>query len=65
MPKIRSHSGAKKRFEVTGRGKLRRNKAYKGHLNEHKSPARKRRHAGKGVVARGDIRLVRKLLPHL
>lgn len=65
MPKIKSHSGAKKRFEVTGRGKLRRNKAYKGHLNEHKSPARKRRHAGKGVVARGDIRLVRKLLPHL
>jgi large subunit ribosomal protein L35 len=64
MPKLKSHSGAKKRFEVSGRGKLRRNKAYKGHLNEHKSPSRKRRHAGKGLVARGDVRLVRKLLPY-
>jgi len=65
MPKIRSHSGAKKRFEVTGRGKLRRAKAYKGHLNQHKGPARKRSHQGKGLVAKGDLALVRKLLPHL
>ncbi len=65
MPKMKSHSGAKKRFVRTGRGKLVRNKAYKGHLNQHKSPARKRRHAGKALVAPGDIKLVRKLLPHL
>ncbi|MGH2450702.1 MAG: 50S ribosomal protein L35 [Candidatus Limnocylindria bacterium] len=64
MPKQKSHSGAKKRFEVSGRGKLRRVKAYKGHLNQHKSPSRKRRHAGKGLVARGDLKLVRKLLPY-
>ncbi|HUG56480.1 MAG TPA: 50S ribosomal protein L35 [Candidatus Limnocylindrales bacterium] len=64
MPKQKSHSGAKKRFEVTGRGKLRRVKAYKGHLNQHKSPSRKRRHAGKALVARGDLKLVRKLLPN-
>ncbi len=65
MPKLKSHSGAKKRFEVTGRGKLRRNKAWKGHLNEHKSPSRKRRHQGKALVAKGDLNLVRKLLPNL
>ncbi len=65
MPKLKSHSGAKKRFEMTGRGKLSRNKAYKGHLNEHKSPARRRRHAGKGLVAKSDLKLVRKLLPNL
>ena len=65
MPKIRSHSGAKKRFRVTGKGKLSRMKAYKGHLNQHKSPSRKRRHAGKGLVAKGDIKLIRKLLPNL
>ena len=64
MPKIRSHSGAKKRFRVTGKGKLSRMKAYKGHLNQHKSPSRKRRHAGKGLVAKGDIKLIRKLLPN-
>ncbi len=63
--KIKSHSGAKKRFKVTGTGKISRAKAYKGHLNQHKSPSRKRRHAGKGLVAKGDIKLVRKLLPNL
>lgn len=65
MPKLKSHSGAKKRFELSGRGKVRRAKAWKGHLNEHKSPSRKRRHQGKSVVARGDLKLVRKLLPNL
>ena len=65
MPKLKSHSGAKKRFEATGRGKLRRSKAWKGHLNEHKSHARKRSHQGKALVAKGDLPLVRKLLPNL
>jgi large subunit ribosomal protein L35 len=65
VPKIRSHSGAKKRFEVTGRGRLVRAKAYKGHLNQHKGPSRKRRHAGKALVAKGDLKLVRKLLPRI
>jgi large subunit ribosomal protein L35 len=65
VPKQKSHSGAKKRFRVTGTGKVSRMKAYKGHLNAHKSPARKRRHAGKGLVAKGDIKLIRKLLPNL
>jgi large subunit ribosomal protein L35 len=65
MPKMRSHSGAKKRFAVTGTGRLARAKAYKGHLNQHKSPARKRRHQGKALVAKGDLKLVRKLLPYL
>ncbi|HET8568113.1 MAG TPA: 50S ribosomal protein L35 [Candidatus Limnocylindria bacterium] len=65
MPKIKSHSGAKKRFGVTGKGRLNRMKAFKGHLNQHKSPSRKRRHQGKGLVAKGDLKLIRKLLPHL
>ncbi|MSQ37008.1 MAG: 50S ribosomal protein L35 [Chloroflexi bacterium] len=65
MPKQKSHSGAKKRFRVTGTGKISRNKAFKGHLNEHKSPSRKRRHAGKGLVNKADVRQVRKLLPNL
>ena len=65
MPKQKSHSGAKKRFTLTGTGKIARAKAYKGHLNEHKSGSRKRRHAGKGLVAKGDLKLIRKLLPNL
>jgi len=51
VPKLKSHSGAKK--------------AFKGHLNQHKSPSRKRRHQGKALVAKGDLKLVRKLLPNL
>ena len=65
MPKLKSHSGAKKRFRVTGRGLLLRMKAYKGHLNQHKSPSRKRRHQGNALVAKGDLKLIRKLLPNL
>jgi len=65
MPKQKSHSGAKKRFKLTGTGKISRNKAFKGHLNQHKSPSRRRRHAGKGLVARADEQLVRKMLPNL
>jgi large subunit ribosomal protein L35 len=65
VPKLKSHSGAKKRFRVTGTGKIVRAKAFKGHLNAHKSPQRKRRHQGKGLVAKADIQIVRKLLPNL
>ena len=65
MPKLKSHSGAKKRFKITGTGKITRAKAFKGHLNAHKSPQRKRRHAGKGLVDKADVRLVRKLLPNI
>ena len=65
MPKQKNHSGAKKRFKVTGTGKINRNKAYKGHLNAHKGAARKRRHAGKGLVDKADAKIVRKLLPNL
>lgn len=65
MPKLKSHSGAKKRFKLTGSGKIVRAKAFKGHLNAHKSPQRKRRHAGKGLVNKADVKIVRKLLPNL
>ena len=42
MPKMKSHRGAKKRFSVTGTGKVRRLKAYKSHILTKKSPKRKR-----------------------
>lgn len=43
MPKMKSHSGAKKRFKKTGNGKVKRKKANKGHLLTKKSPKRKRK----------------------
>jgi len=43
MPKMKTDSGAKKRIKVTGSGKLRRGKAFRGHLMEKKSSVRARR----------------------
>ena len=51
MPKMKTHSGAKKRFKVTGSGKLMHRKAGKMHLNEHKPSTRTRRLAGDKVLS--------------
>ena len=62
MPKMKTHSAAKKRFSLTGSGKLRRNRAFRSHLLEHKSPKRKR-HLRKGTgVSGSDVREVLRLL---
>ncbi len=42
MPKMKSHSGAKKRFKKTGNGKVKRKKANRGHLLTKKTSKRKR-----------------------
>lgn len=43
MPKMKTHSGAKKRFRKTAKGKVRGRRAYSSHILEKKSPGRKRR----------------------
>lgn len=62
MPKMKTHSGAKKRFRRTGSGKLMREKAGKRHLLEHKSSKRTRRLSRDQVVAPADAKRVNKLL---
>ena len=62
MPKMKSHSGASKRFKVTGKGKLRRQQANRRHLLEHKPTRRTRRLDGTESVAPADVRRVKKLL---
>ncbi|GAA1717763.1 50S ribosomal protein L35 [Propioniferax innocua] len=62
MPKSKTHSGAKKRFRITGSGKVMHRKAGKMHLNEHKSRRRLRRLDGDAVVAPGDAKKAKKLL---
>ncbi|MCH7230220.1 50S ribosomal protein L35 [Glycomyces sp. L485] len=62
MPKMKTHSGAKKRFKVTGSGKLMRRKAGKNHLMEHKSARFKRDQEGRTEVAKADQKQVKKLL---
>jgi large subunit ribosomal protein L35 len=62
MPKTKTHSGAKKRFKVTGAGKLLRRRAMQSHYLGKKSPKRKRSFRKDAPVAKGDARQVGKLL---
>ena len=62
MPKQKTHSGAKKRFKVTGGGKILRRRAMKSHMLEKKSPKRKRAFRRDHEVAGRDARAVTKLL---
>jgi large subunit ribosomal protein L35 len=62
MPKMKTHSGAKKRFVITSNGKVRRRKAFLNHILEKKSPERKRRLGQMGEVAPADAKNVKKLL---
>jgi large subunit ribosomal protein L35 len=62
MPKMKTHSGAKKRFRKTGRGNLRGRRAYSTHILEKKSPKRKRRMSKPVEIAPPDRKRVRALL---
>lgn len=62
MPKNKTHSGAKKRFRVTGSGKIMREQANARHLLEHKSSRRTRRLAADQVVSAADAPKIKKLL---
>jgi len=62
MPKMKSHSGAKKRFRKTAKGKLRARHAMTSHILEKKNAKRKRRLGRPAEVAKVDEKRVRKLL---
>ena len=62
MPKNKSHSGARKRFKVTGSGKLLREKTGKRHNLERKSSRQTRRMTGTTDVAQADVPRAKKLL---
>jgi large subunit ribosomal protein L35 len=62
MPKNKTHSGAKKRFRITGAGKVMRGQAGKRHLLEHKPSTYTRRVTGEVVVAPADKKTIKRLL---
>jgi large subunit ribosomal protein L35 len=62
MPKMKTHRGAAKRFQVTGSGKIRRRKAFRAHLLEKKSSRRTRRLGRGAEVTGGDRKHVERLL---
>ena len=62
MPKQKSNSGAKKKFKVTGTGKLLRRTANQSHNLEHKPAKQKRAFSKLRPVAKSDAGRVKKLL---
>lgn len=64
MPKMKSNSGAKKRFRVTGSGKIKRKKAFKRHILTKKSSKRKRQLGQDTLVDSTNVKMVKKLIPY-
>jgi len=62
MPKVKTNSSAKKRFKVTGTGKITYQKAFKRHILTKKSTKRKRAMRIDGTVSDSNLRFVKRLL---
>ena len=62
MPKVKTNSGAKKRFALTGTGKIKRRHAYKSHILTKKSKKRKRNLGKIVVVDKANLNSIRELL---
>ena len=63
MPKMKSNSGAAKRFTKTGSGKWKRNKAFSSQILTKKSPKRKRNRRGTELVSAADSKALERLFP--
>jgi len=64
MPKVKTHSGTKKRFSVTGSGKVKFKKCGKSHLNNTKNGKRLRRLNETGYLPDAQAKNIKELLPY-
>lgn len=64
MPKLKTHRGAAKRFEVTGTGKIKRRKAYKSHLLTGKPSKRTKRLRTSALVSDSEYVKMKRLIPY-
>ena len=62
MPKLKTKSGAKKRFALTGSGKIKRKHAFKSHILTKKTKKQKRNLTHFTVVSSADVKNVKELL---
>ncbi|MGD0385539.1 MAG: 50S ribosomal protein L35 [Solirubrobacteraceae bacterium] len=62
MPKMKTHSGAKKRFKTTATGKVKGRHAYTSHILEKKSPKRKRHLGQDAMISDHDSPRIKKML---
>lgn len=65
MPKMKTRRAAAKRFKVTGSGQFKRAKAFKRHILEKKSPARRRNLRKAAMVSKSDLERVSRMLPYV
>ncbi len=64
MPKMKSHSGSKKRFRFTATGKAKRKHSHKNHILTKKNADRVRKLRGTTIVSEPDQRRIDALLPY-
>ena len=62
MPKVKTNSGAKKRFTFTGTGKVKRRHAYHSHILTKKTKKQKRNLVGYEIIDKSNLKQVRDLL---
>ncbi|MDD2246889.1 MULTISPECIES: 50S ribosomal protein L35 [Proteiniphilum] len=62
MPKMKTNSGSKKRFALTGTGKIKRKHAYKSHILTKKTKKQKRNLTHTGLVHKSDLNSIKTLL---
>ena len=62
MPKTKTHSGAKKRFTITGTGKVKHEKPYHSHILTHKTQKRKRSLRQSAILSPRDAHKIKYLL---
>ncbi len=62
MPKLKTKSGAKKRFKITGTGKIKHKRAFKNHILTKKETKQKRRLGHKAIVKKSDMNNVKAML---
>ena len=65
MPKIKTHSGAKKRFKTTKSGKVKRAHAYTSHILTKKTTKRKRNLRHSTLTDATNVKTMKKILPYL
>ncbi|MCK5795640.1 MAG: 50S ribosomal protein L35 [Deltaproteobacteria bacterium] len=63
MPKMKSNSGAKKRFRFTSTGKVKYKKAFGNHILTKKTTKLKRKMRLGGILKKADAKQIKKLLP--
>lgn len=65
MPKQKTHSSSKKRFKITGTGKVMRSQAFKKHILTKKSTKRKRNLRKSVVASHANLHSIKQMIPYM